>query len=128
LPRHVLVDTDLAFDDWLAILCLLRHPQAKVSAITVAGTGEAHSVPGGRNALGLLAPAGFPGVPVALGREEPLAGGHAFPDPVRQIVDDALGLALPPIPIGPLIRALWCSWSSTWKNAVTSWTYWRLVR
>jgi len=80
MPRHVLVDTDVAFDDLLAILYLLRHPQVKVSAITVTGTGEAHIVPGGRNTLGLLALAGFPDVPVALGREEPLASGHPVPD------------------------------------------------
>jgi inosine-uridine nucleoside N-ribohydrolase len=73
-----------------------------VQAITVTGTGEAHSQPGAFNALGLLALAGQPDVPVAFGTETPLQGDHAFPDQIRDMVDSVMGIALPPNPNRPL--------------------------
>jgi pyrimidine-specific ribonucleoside hydrolase len=97
----VIIDTDMASDDVMAMVYLLQHPSVSVEAITVTGTGEAHSVPGARNALGLLALVGHPGVPVAFGRETPLRGNHAFPDRVREMVDNAFGLALPSNPNAP---------------------------
>ncbi|MBM4429889.1 MAG: nucleoside hydrolase, partial [Chloroflexi bacterium] len=101
IPKPVIVDTDVASDDWMAILYLLRHPGVALEAITVAGTGEAHAEPGARNALRLLSLAGRPHVPVALGRETPLRGGHAFPDSIRHAVDTMLGLPLPENPHPP---------------------------
>jgi inosine-uridine nucleoside N-ribohydrolase len=94
-PRRVLIDTDMAVDDWLAILFLLQHPAADVVAVTVTGTGEAHCDPGTENAQGLLALAGQPNVPVTCGRETPLAGAHTFPQEWRSAVDAMMGLALP---------------------------------
>jgi inosine-uridine nucleoside N-ribohydrolase len=102
--KPVIIDTDMASDDAMAILYLLRHPGVVVEAITVAGTGEAHAVPGAQNALGLLALAGYPDVPVAMGRETPLQGSHAFPDWVREWVDGAFGLSLPANPNGPVAQ------------------------
>ncbi len=104
LPKPVIIDTDMASDDAMAILYLLRHPGIAVKAITVTGTGEAHSLPGAQNALGLLALARHPNVPVAFGRETPLKGGHAFPDRVREWVDSAFNLSLPANPNGPLAQ------------------------
>jgi pyrimidine-specific ribonucleoside hydrolase len=95
----------MASDDWMAILYCLQHPGVSVQSITVTGTGEAHSAPGAHNALGLLALAGHPDVPVALGRETPLRGNHAFPDQVRDMVDNAFGLALPANPNAPLSQS-----------------------
>src|SRR5512144_2201583 len=91
-PRPVIVDTDMAPDDWMAILYLLQRQDISVQAITVAGTGEAHCGPGVRNALGLAALAGQPNIPVACGRETPLQGSHAFPDDWRAGADAVLGL------------------------------------
>jgi inosine-uridine nucleoside N-ribohydrolase len=91
----VIIDTDVASDDWMAILFLLRHPKVSVKGITVTGTGEAHSEPGGRIALGLLSLAGNPSIPVALGSETPLGFGHPFPGFVREMVDSAMGIPLP---------------------------------
>ena len=45
-PRPVVIDTDMAADDWLAILYLLKRPEVEVVAVTVTGTGEAHCAPG----------------------------------------------------------------------------------
>ena len=89
------IDTDMAADDWLAILYLLGRSDVDVKAITVTGAGEAHCAAGTRNALNLAALAGRPEIPVACGREAPLEGDHAFPREWRQRVDDLLGLTLP---------------------------------
>jgi inosine-uridine nucleoside N-ribohydrolase len=96
-----MIDTDMAMDDWLAILYMLQRKDHEVVAITVVGTGEAHCEPGVRNARGLLALAGYDQIPVACGRESPFDGGHAFPDEWRMGADTMLGLTLP----APLARA-----------------------
>lgn len=90
----IIIDTDMAPDDWLAILLLLGRADAEVRAITVTGTGEAHCEPGVRHALALVKLAGASGIPVACGRETPLAGDHAFPDPWREGVDALLGIEI----------------------------------
>ncbi len=93
--QPIVIDTDMAADDWLAILYLLGRSDVDVQAITVTGTGEAHCSAGTRNALNLVALAGRPEIPVACGREAPLEGDHAFPAEWRERVDDLLGLTLP---------------------------------
>ena len=90
-----IVDTDMAPDDWLAILYLLGRPDMDVRAITVTGAGEAHCAPGVRHALGLAALAGQPDIPVTCGRETPLRGDHVFPTSWRERVDNLFGLSLP---------------------------------
>lgn len=91
----VVIDTDMAADDWLAILYLLMRSDVDILAITVAGAGEAHCTPGTRHALDLAALAGRPAIPVSCGRENPLAGQHTFPAAWRTRVDTLLGLSLP---------------------------------
>ncbi|MDQ2935406.1 MAG: nucleoside hydrolase, partial [Chloroflexota bacterium] len=76
-------------------------PEVSVKAITVTGTGEAHCGPGVRNALGIVALAEQPDIPVACGRETPLAGDHAFPPSWRDGVDALFGLSLPENPNQP---------------------------
>ncbi len=94
-PRVVVIDTDMAADDWMAILYLFHRPDIRVKAITISGTGEAHCEPGVRNALGLIALAGYENIPVACGRATPLYGNHAFPVAWREGVDSLFGLSLP---------------------------------
>lgn len=93
--QPVVIDTDMAADDWLAILYLLGRPDVDVKAITVTGAGKAHCSAGTQNALDLVALAGRPQIPVACGREVPLKGDHTFPAEWRESVDDLLGLTLP---------------------------------
>src|SRR4029453_8474891 len=81
--RHVVVDTDLAFDDIMALLYLLRQDDVVIDAVTIAGTGEAPCDPGVRNAIRLLALGGETDAPVACGRETPLQGTNAFPEEWR---------------------------------------------
>ena len=93
--RPMIIDTDMAADDWLAILYLLGRSDVDVKAITVTGAGEAHCSPGTRNARNLAALAGRPDILVTCGREKPLEGNHTFPQGWREAVDNLLGLTLP---------------------------------
>jgi pyrimidine-specific ribonucleoside hydrolase len=95
IPKPVIYDTDMAHEDMFALLYLMAHPNVALKAITVTGTGEAHCGPGVANALSLVALSGHPEVPVACGRETPLAGDHAFPIQWRQEADAAYGVPLP---------------------------------
>ena len=100
-PRPVIIDTDMAPDDWMAILYLLQRPDIAVKAITVVGTGETHCAPGVRNALRLVALAGENDIPAACGRETPLAGDQAFPEAWRTRADTLGGLDAPEIDMPP---------------------------
>jgi pyrimidine-specific ribonucleoside hydrolase len=99
--HHVVFDTDLAFDDIMALLYLLQRDDVVIDAVTIAGTGEVHCDPGVRNALGLLALGGSNDTPVACGRETPLQGSNAFPEEWRVAVDDLSMLDLPEVDRGP---------------------------
>ncbi len=93
--HQVVIDTDMATDDWMAILFLLNRQDVDVLAITVTGTGEAHCDPGVSNALGLVNLASQEPIPVACGQETPLRGNHVFPQGWRDFVDNLAGLTLP---------------------------------
>jgi inosine-uridine nucleoside N-ribohydrolase/predicted ester cyclase len=95
----VIVDTDMATDDWFALLYLLQHPDADVLAITVTGAGEATCPIGAENALDLLTLTGDIRVPVACGQNEPLEGEHVFPQEWRDDVDRMSRISLPDNPI-----------------------------
>lgn len=94
-PKPIIYDTDMAHEDMFAALFLLSHPNVDVRAITVTGVGEAHCEPGVENALGLVAVSGHQDIPVACGRETPLAGNHVFPAEWRQAADEAYGVPIP---------------------------------
>lgn len=94
-PHPVIIDTDMAADDWMAILYLLQSPLAAVRAITLAATGEAHTRPGLNIGCRLLKLAGQEGLPVTAGRPKPLKGNNTFPLSWRLAMDARLGLRLP---------------------------------
>jgi inosine-uridine nucleoside N-ribohydrolase len=95
--RALVVDTDLASDDLVALAFLLASPRADVRAITVSGTGEVHCPHGLEIVRGVLALTGDEEIPVACGRSAPLAGDHAFPTDWRDAADAAWGLDLPEV-------------------------------
>ncbi|HYU50939.1 MAG TPA: nucleoside hydrolase [Candidatus Limnocylindria bacterium] len=76
---HVVVNTDMLGDDWMAILYLLSEPAVDVRAITVAGTSPLGCQGATKAAQRLLAAAGHDDVPVACGQDHPLAGSHFVP-------------------------------------------------
>lgn len=94
-PLPLLIDTDVAPDDLVAIAFLLASPKVDIEAITVSGTGEAHCGPGVDVVLRLLEHLEAPPIDVACGRETPMAGDRAFPDAWREGVDAGSGLDLP---------------------------------
>lgn len=91
----LLIDTDVAPDDLVAIAFLLGTPMVEIKAITVSGTGEAHCDPGIDVILRLLERLDASTIDVACGREAPIVGDHAFPDPWREGADGGSGLVLP---------------------------------
>jgi inosine-uridine nucleoside N-ribohydrolase len=97
-PRiPVLFDTDMAIDDWAALLFLARHPRIDLRAVTVAGSGEAHCGPGVRNALALLETVDpHSTIPVSCGDAYPLDGYFVFPLPWQQDMDTLSGVAVMP--------------------------------
>lgn len=91
----LLIDTDVAPDDIVAISFLLSSPRVEIKAITVSGTGEATCGGGVDVVLRLLERLDAPTIDVACGRETPIAGDRAFPDAWRANADGGSGLALP---------------------------------
>jgi inosine-uridine nucleoside N-ribohydrolase len=93
----VVVDTDMGPDDALALLYLVSRRDLDVRAVAVSGTGLARCPDGARRALELLAAADRPDIPVACGRDHPLAGFNAFPPEWRDPADAFFGVMLPPV-------------------------------
>ncbi|MFL7791156.1 MAG: nucleoside hydrolase [Anaerolineae bacterium] len=93
-PQPVIIDTDLSFDDYVALIFLLQHPDVDVRAITVVN-GVVHVKPGTENVRRLLSLTGHTTIPFAGGPEKPLRGQHAFPADWRFLLDYALRLLLP---------------------------------
>jgi pyrimidine-specific ribonucleoside hydrolase len=107
----VIVDTDMASDDIMALAYLLEDPAVSVRAITVEGTGVAHGLPGARNALRLIwALRTGQRIPVGYGSPSPLAGLRSFPPGWRASADAMYGLGLPawrgPQPAESAVRLL----------------------
>jgi len=102
-PRRFLIDTDLNFDDAMAILYLLRHPDAEVRGITVTGTGLTRLPAGAQNALRLLELASHPSIPVAAGALQALTGTQHqdLPQDWRDDADSMMELELPPTSCQP---------------------------
>jgi inosine-uridine nucleoside N-ribohydrolase len=96
-PRPIVIDTDLAADDILAIMVLLRDPKVDVRGIAVDGTGEVRCPAGLRNARRLVAAFGRADIPVACGREDPGPAGRWFPSEWRDGADAFYGVQLPAV-------------------------------
>lgn len=69
--KRLIIDTDPGIDDALAILLALASPELSVEGLTVV-SGNCTARQGVQNALGVLALAGFPDIPVHIGAEVPL--------------------------------------------------------
>jgi inosine-uridine nucleoside N-ribohydrolase len=94
-PVPVIVDTDLAGDDVVALAYLTASPLVDLLAVSVSGTGEVTCPRGAEIAASLLAELGRPDVPVACGVSEPLSGDRRFPSAWRSAADEAWEMELP---------------------------------
>ena len=92
---HVVVDTDLGFDDVLALSLLSSRRDVAIEAVTVAGTGLATCPRDAYRAARILRFLRRGAVPVACGRGSPLAGFNAFPPDWREAAGK-LGAGLHP--------------------------------
>jgi pyrimidine-specific ribonucleoside hydrolase len=92
---RVVVDTDLGFDDVLALSLLSSRRDVEIEAVTVAGTGLATCPRDAYRAARILRFLRRGAVPVACGRDWPLAGFNAFPVEWREAAG-RLGAGLPP--------------------------------
>lgn len=91
----VIIDTDMASDDWMAISYLLKHPDVQVKAITIPGTGQCYCDAGMEQALGLLQMSDYTDIPAACGRTTPLRGNRTFPESWRDSVNAFYGIPIP---------------------------------
>jgi inosine-uridine nucleoside N-ribohydrolase len=91
----VVIDTDAAIDDLVALTFLLSSDEVDVRAITISGTGEVRCPAGVSVMQELLARTGDEGVPIGCGRATPLDGTHAFPDEWRDAADSGWGILAP---------------------------------
>lgn len=86
-PTPLILDDDGSQDGMTAWAFMLQNPKFDVKAMTVA-EGLAHPSIFGNNVMRMLTRLGITGIPVAVGRETPLAGNNAFPDSFRAATDD----------------------------------------
>lgn len=93
--QPVIFDTDMAIDDWSALLVLAMHDDLELVAVTSNGAGETRCAPAMKNIAALLdlTPAGD--VHIACGDDYPMDGYFAFPEPWRQQADTLSGITLP---------------------------------
>lgn len=93
-PLRLVIDTDMAPDDVVAIASLLRDPAVEVLAITVVGTGEAHCPGGMFVARAMVTMLRDDAVPVACGRWTAMGEAQEFPAAWRAGADAGNGLRL----------------------------------
>lgn len=95
LATDVIFDTDMAIDDWSALLLLAKHPEVNLLAVTANGVGETHCEPALKNIPALLDLAGAGDVAVACGDDYPMDGYFVFPDAWREQADTLSGVSVP---------------------------------
>ena len=91
----VIFDTDMAIDDWAALLFLSMHPKLNLLAVTVNGAGESRCSPALENIPKLLDLATKKTIEYSCGDKYPLDGFFAFPEPWRVQADTLSGVELP---------------------------------
>lgn len=99
MTRPILIDTDAGWDDWLALLLLMKRPDLEILGVTMTGVGEAHLTPGMSNMHGLMV-FGGQSANVYPGQQRPFRYSNAFPGSFRTTIDQMFGLQIPPAP-GP---------------------------
>jgi len=97
--KKVIIDTDMAQDDLIAILMALIRPDIDILGISVVGSGEIDCGPGLLNVKKLLNLASYKHIPTACGGEKPLFGenNQHFPQIWKTQMNSLLGI---PLPIG----------------------------
>ncbi len=92
-PIPVIIDDDGSPDGMIALIYFLQNPNFDVKAVTIS-EGEAHPQIFAQHVADMLANLGREDIPVGYGRETPLEGMNAFPDPWRAGSDNFYGIQL----------------------------------
>jgi len=95
-PVPVIFDTDMAIDDWSALLMLGLHPKFNLVAVTANGAGETRCNPALENIPKLLDLTNAGQVKVACGDDYPSDGFFTFPEAWRKQADTLSGVKLEP--------------------------------
>jgi len=90
----VIVDTDAGADDLIALLWLMRQPDIRIEAVTIA-QGLAHPAEGAESVLRLLEAGGLTAIPVYVGMDRPVQGTGSFPAAWRTASDRLLRAEFP---------------------------------
>lgn len=93
----VIIDTDVDFDDYMAIVYLMQNPAVEVIAISVTGCGAVHLNKGVANVVNLLTLFGKDALslPVLRGAKAPMRYSNVFPADVRTGADDHYAAKFP---------------------------------
>lgn len=93
----VIIDTDVDFDDYMAIVYLMQNPAIEVIAISVTGCGAAHLNKGVANVANLLTLFGKDALslPVLRGAKAPMRYSNVFPADVRSGADEHYAAEFP---------------------------------
>ena len=94
--QRVIFDTDVAIDDWSALLLLAKSPSINLIGVMANGVGETRCKPAMKNIPALLDLTPAKDVVVACGDDYPSDGYFAFPEPWRVQADTLSGVSLPP--------------------------------
>jgi pyrimidine-specific ribonucleoside hydrolase len=92
-PIPLIVDDDGSPDGTIALLFFLRNPQFEVKAVTIS-YGEAHPEVFSQQVIKLLESLKKGDIPVGAGKDKPLEGSNAFPEPWRKSSDNFWGVQL----------------------------------
>lgn len=91
LPQNIIIDTDMGWDDILAILLLIKNPNVNLLGITVTGCGETH-LDSGTFIARTLVELGNSDAVVCGGAATPSAHDNQFPAEFRAAMDSVCGL------------------------------------
>ena len=103
LANPLIIDTDAAIDDTIAVIYLSQQHDTQIKAITIAATGEAHCAPALRHLGGVFKLVNKTLPPIACGSDKPLSYHHQFSGWVRDSADTLLGMetSLPTATVKP---------------------------
>lgn len=95
--KKVIIDTDVDFDDYMAMVYLLQHPDIEVVAISVTGCGAAHLSYGVNNVANMLTLFGkqAESIPILRGSQSPMRYSNVFPAGLRKDADAHYDAAFP---------------------------------
>ena len=95
--KPIIYDTDMAIDDWSALLYLARHPALDLRAVTLSTSGETHCTPGQNNVASLLdLSTTKTDITIACGDAEPMDGYFVFPTAWQKDADTLSGVPVQP--------------------------------